>query len=68
MVDKKPYIETIIEISRSYLKKTFSNKERLVEFLQTVDFLKNKTNRKEIIDKLQIIKKLNYQSEMMVLY
>jgi hypothetical protein len=51
VIDKKPYIETIIEISRSYLKETFSSKERIVEFLQTVDFLKNKTNRKEIIDK-----------------
>jgi len=51
MINKKPYIETIIEISRPYLKETFSNNERLAEFLQSVDFLKNKSNRKEIIDK-----------------
>ncbi len=51
MINKKPYIETIIEISRPYLKETFLNNERLAEFLQSVDFLKNKSNRKEIIDK-----------------
>ncbi|HHT21698.1 MAG TPA: site-specific DNA-methyltransferase [Bacteroidales bacterium] len=50
MVDKKPYIETIIEKSYPYLKKTFSNKERLLEFIQTVELLKTKTNTKEIID------------------
>jgi len=51
MIDTKPYIETILEISRSYLEETFSKKERLLEFLQTVGSLKNTTNRKEIIDK-----------------
>lgn len=50
MIDKKPYIVTIIEISRPYLKETFSNNEMLEKFLQTVDFLKTNTNRKEIID------------------
>ncbi len=51
MTDKKSYIETIIEISKPYLKETFPNKERLELFLQTVDYLKTKTNRKDIIDK-----------------
>ena len=50
MIDNKPYIETIIEISRSYLQETFSNKQRLEQFLEKVDFLKVKTNTKEIID------------------
>jgi len=67
MTNKKPYIETIIEISRSYLEETFSNKERLVEFLQTVNFLKTKTNIKEIIDKfteiyIDFVKK-DYQNQ-----
>lgn len=50
MIDKKPYIEKIIEISRPYLEKAFPNKERFREFINTVDFLKTKTNRKEIIN------------------
>ena len=48
MTNNKPYIETIIEISQPYLQKTFSNK--LEEFIEKVDFLKEKTNTKEVID------------------
>ena len=50
MTNHKPYIETIIEISKSYLQETFPNKERLDEFIEKVNFLKEKTNTKEIID------------------
>lgn len=50
MIDKKPYIEKIIEISRPYLEETFSSKKMLIEFIQTVDFLKTKKDRKDIID------------------
>ncbi len=50
MTDNKPYIETIIKISQPYLQETFPNKKRLEEFIETVNFLKEKTNTKEIID------------------
>jgi DNA modification methylase len=50
MLQKTPYIEKIVEISRSYLEETFPNNVRLAEFLQAVDFLKKKDNRPEIID------------------
>lgn len=50
MIDNKPYIETIIEISKPYLQETFPNKERLEDFINKVNFLKGKTNTKEIID------------------
>ena len=50
MIDKKTYIETIVEISKPYLEETFPNKQRLEDFLGKVDFLKDKTNTKEIID------------------
>ncbi|MBF0112273.1 MAG: site-specific DNA-methyltransferase [Desulfamplus sp.] len=50
MIDKKTYIETIIQISKPYLHETFPNKQRLENFLEKVDFLKDKTNTKEIID------------------
>ena len=46
----KPYIETIIEISKPYLQETFPNKQRLEEFIENVNFLNEKTNTKEIID------------------
>lgn len=67
MIDKKPYIETIIEISRTYLEEAFPNKERHDEFLQKVDFLKTETNIKEIIVKfteiyIDFVKK-DYQSQ-----
>ncbi|MDI9355488.1 MAG: DNA methyltransferase [Chitinophagaceae bacterium] len=50
MINNKPYIETIIEISHSYLQKTFSNKEYFDECIEKVSFLKEYTNTKEIID------------------
>ena len=50
MIDKNTYIETIVEISKPYLEETFPNKQRLEDFLGKVDFLKDKTNTKEIID------------------
>ncbi len=50
MIDNKPYIETIIEISQPYLQETFPNKQRLEEFIENVNFLNEKTNTKEIID------------------
>lgn len=50
MIENKPYIETIIEISHSYLQETFPDKQRYDDFIKKVDFLKDKTNRKEIID------------------
>lgn len=50
MIDNKPYIETIIEISNPYLQETFPNNQRLEEFIEKVNFLKEKTNTKEIID------------------
>lgn len=50
MLNNKPYIDTIIEISLPYLKETFPNESRLEEFLKAVDFLKSKTQRKELID------------------
>ncbi|MDI9312968.1 MAG: site-specific DNA-methyltransferase [Limnohabitans sp.] len=67
MIDKRPYIENIINISRPYLQETFPIKERLEEFLQTLEFLKPKTNRKEIIDHftgiyIDFVKK-NYQNQ-----
>ncbi len=67
MTGKKKYIETIIEISRTYLEGTFPNKKQLEKFLQTVEFLKTKTNRKEIIVKfieiyIDFVKK-DYQNQ-----
>lgn len=50
MLNNKPYIDTIIEISLPYLKETFPNESRLEEFLKAVDFLKSKTQHKELID------------------
>ncbi|HPW65605.1 MAG TPA: site-specific DNA-methyltransferase [Salinivirgaceae bacterium] len=50
MTDNKPYIETIIEISKPYLQETFPNDKRLDEFIEYVNFLKEKTDTKEIID------------------
>jgi DNA modification methylase len=50
MIDNKPYIETIIEISQPYLQETFPSKQRLEEFIENVNFLNEKTNTKEIID------------------
>jgi len=67
MTDKKPYIESIIEISLSYLQEIFPNKQRLEEFLKKIDFLKDKVNRKEIINNFIDIYigfvKQNYQNE-----
>ena len=50
MIDNKPYIETIIEISKPYLQETFPNNQRLDELVEKVNFLKEKSNTKEIID------------------
>jgi DNA modification methylase len=50
MTEKFTYIDKIIEISRSYLKGTFPNKERLNEFLQAVTFLKEIENTQEVIN------------------
>lgn len=50
MIDNRPYIEKIIEISKPYLQETFPNKQRLEEFIEKVNFLKEKTNTKEVID------------------
>ena len=50
MIEKSAYIDKIIEISRSYLKETFPNKERLNEFLQAINLLKEKENTQEVID------------------
>jgi uncharacterized protein VirK/YbjX len=50
MKNNKPYIEKIIEISEPYLKETFPNKQRLEQFIDTVNFLKEKTNTREVID------------------
>ncbi|MGI6370794.1 MAG: site-specific DNA-methyltransferase [Ignavibacteria bacterium] len=50
MLNNKPYIDTIIEISLPYLKETFPNEPRLEEFLKAVNFLKSKTQHKEVID------------------
>jgi len=50
MLEKKTYIEKIIEISKPYLQETFPNKQRLEEIFEKVDFLKDKKNRKEVID------------------
>ena len=47
---KIPYIDKILEISRSYLEETFPEKVRREQFLQKIDYLKAKTNKKEIID------------------
>ena len=50
MIDKKTYIEKIIEISYSYLQKTFPNKQQFDKFLEKIDFLKDNTNTKEVIN------------------
>jgi DNA modification methylase len=50
MVEKKIYLEKIIEISRPYLEETFPQKERLSEFLHKIDFLKECNEKKEIIE------------------
>jgi DNA modification methylase len=50
MAEKSAYIDKIIEISRPYLKETFPNKDRLDEFLQAVNILKEKDNTQEIIE------------------
>ncbi len=55
MIEKKPYIETIIEISRPYLEETFPDKDRLIQFLQKVDFLKNITDTKQVINEFSKI-------------
>ena len=55
MIEKKPYLNKIIEISNTYLQETFSNKDRFDEFLQNIDFLKYKTNKKDIITKFSEI-------------
>ena len=48
MIDNKPYIETIIEISKPYLQETFPNNQRLDELVEKVNFLKEniKTQKK----------------------
>lgn len=67
MVDTKPYIETIIEISYPYLQETFPVKQRLEEFIEKVSFLKEKTDTKEVIKKFIDIYidfvKADYQSQ-----
>jgi len=50
-MQKIPYIEKMIEISRNYLEETFPDNERLTEFLHKINFLKTETDRKKIIDK-----------------
>jgi DNA modification methylase len=50
MIDEKPYIDTIIEISLPYLKETFPNEKRLKELFEKVAFLKEKKNKREVID------------------
>lgn len=50
MIDNKPYIDTIIEISKPYLQETFPNKQRFEEFIEKIKFLKENTNTKEIIE------------------
>ncbi len=46
----RPYIEKIIEISKPYLLKTFSDKQRFNDFIEYLNILKDKTNTKEVID------------------
>jgi DNA modification methylase len=50
MTERIAYIEQIIKISRSYLKETFPNKERLDEFLQAISGLKEKDSIPETIN------------------
>lgn len=50
MIDIKPYIDTIIEISKPYLQETFPDKKRFEEFIDKIKFLRDYTNTKEIID------------------
>ena len=50
MSETSAYIDKITEISHSYLKETFPNKERLNEFLQAINILKEKENTQEVID------------------
>ena len=49
MSEKIAYIDKIIEISRVYLKESFSSKERLDEFLCAVDILREKINKKSTL-------------------
>ena len=49
MIDNKPYIDTIIEISKSYLQETFPNQQQFEEFIAKVNFLKENTSTKETI-------------------
>jgi DNA modification methylase len=48
MKDSIPYVNKIIDISRSYLKESFS-KERYEELLSKLNYLEKKTNKKQII-------------------
>jgi DNA modification methylase len=50
MLENKPYIETILEISKPYLIETFPDNEIFNKFIDKISFLKEKTNTKEIID------------------
>ena len=50
IMQKMPYIEKMLEVSRNYLEDTFPNNERFAEFLHKIEFLKTETNRKKIID------------------
>jgi len=50
MIEKRAYIDKIIEISRPYLEETFPNEKRLNEFLQTVSILKEKDYIQDVID------------------
>lgn len=50
MIDNQTYIETIIEVSQSYLEETFPEKERLAEFINEISKLKAISNRSEVIE------------------
>jgi len=49
MAKKSAYIDKIIEISLPYLEETFPNRKRFDEFLQAVNFLKEKHNTQDVI-------------------
>ncbi|MDR0206826.1 MAG: site-specific DNA-methyltransferase [Bacteroidales bacterium] len=50
MLSKNKYVDKIIEVSQIYLEKTFSNKERLNEFLYAINFLKENNNIHDVIN------------------
>mgnify|MGYP001316488250 CR=1 FL=1 len=46
-----PYIETILDISKAYLKETFPSETRRMELFSALEFLKTETDRNKTIKK-----------------